>query len=101
MFKSFKYNKFVGHSISDHPLFQYTITDTEFETTIIFEDDMKSGLCCVLIQEYEKRNLNVPRNLILFAKYLSNDPVKEVNYWLNFPECKKYDGEIQKYLVLI
>ena len=56
-----------------------------------------------IIEEYEKRNLNVAANLILWFRHYSCDIIQEQIFWAtkHIENYDKYKDEIEKYLLLI
>lgn len=105
MFESIIYNNHVEN------LYEFVITDSDFYTSIFIKElgDAEYLICeygAAVIQTYEKRNLSVPLNLILAAKYLNfhyECSFEEIfSCWRRYtPEYNKYEEDMQKYLVLI
>lgn len=103
MFKSIRYGAFVGLNSNGQSIYKFLIVDSEFETTVESTDPI---LLSVFIEQYEKRNFNVAANLAILAK--TTNTVYKISFdkifrsWeSNCPEYRKYEDEINKYLVLI
>jgi hypothetical protein len=80
--------------------FSFEITDTDFCALVRANSYWEA-----VIQEYEKRNLNVAKNLVLTYKIvmeLCNKAWSKTEYY-DFMMAKsngKYDKEIEKYMLL-
>jgi hypothetical protein len=82
----------------------YTISDTDFTENITLNHG--AGVGEAVIETYEKRNLNVPTNLVRAFKYFCKAHLNDMEGIIDFnmnrcSKYKKYAGDVQKYLMLI
>jgi hypothetical protein len=79
--------------------FSFEITDTDFCALVRANSYWEA-----VIQEYEKRNLNVAKNLVLLHKYIiQRNPIYLTDKLYKYMMAKsngKYDKEIEKYMLL-
>jgi len=55
-----------------------------------------------VIASYEKRNLNVSKNLFLYLKSLSSPMTRHIDFYKKYyPMYNKYILEVEKYLILL
>ena len=104
MFLSYEY---IGHSKSGGANV-FKIIDSDF---YVFFEDIKGGrrLILTIIEEYEKRNLNVAANVVLAIRFRERRERRNSQYTAksviekhnDLPEFRKYEKDINKYLLLI
>jgi hypothetical protein len=110
MFKSIDYLGSIGRDIDAIRRYEYRITDDDFTTTIILEEDGPSADISIsaIIQEYSNRKLNVAANVIRYLQWYEkryDTSVADHLIWAEkyqppilTPELKT---ELEKYLTLI
>ena len=85
-----------------HDIYKYKIIDSDFETHIFV---INNAVETAIIQEYEKRNLNVVANLIravIFAITKQKETIDLIIRWNEeYPEFQKYKQDLEKYICLI
>jgi hypothetical protein len=112
MFISYKYKQYL--SFENNKLsWQYEIIDSELGTVSgsgvavsnpYFDG---TGVIVAVIQEYGKRNLNVPANLaVAFNWYCKKCPIWSIQDIVDYnktynPPFPQYEKDVQKYLLLL
>jgi hypothetical protein len=117
MFKSIQHIKDLGYDPKTALyLYLFKIIDDDFEEETVGEHgahetgfSMATGAISAIINCYSKRNLNVPKNLLLYfisnekqygSKYYSIQ--QQINICMKYqPPFPKYKEEVEKYLLLI
>lgn len=89
---------FVGKSLFKQGHLKFIINDSDFQETVA-----SLSIWHAIIETYEKRKLNVPKNLALcfifytkFAQYYSYDIMDYIK-----TNCSEYEEEMKKYLILL
>jgi len=91
---------FINSYLDDNGV--YIIEDTDFIEKV--KNDMRVSGWEIIVQAYEKRNLDVVKNLILAMQqydiiscFMSMDIFEDKEYYSKY---LKYKNEIEKYLIL-
>lgn len=81
----------------DNNRFSFELIDTDF-TTIVYADTYWEAV----IKEYEKRKLNVAKNLVMVYKYVNtHNPMPKLLDYMMEVSNSRYDEDIQKYMMLV
>ena len=109
MFQSYKYIKSLDYKNKNS--FEYEITDSEFGVSSGITDrnsyDFSLEIWFAVIEEYNKRNLNVAANLavamIWWCKKYKAWSIENIIYLNNKynPLFSQYEKDLQKYLLLL
>jgi hypothetical protein len=104
MFKDIKYID--GKSYGNDGLYDeeyFIIIDDGFEQKVSCHSDFAT-ISYIIMDTYEKRNLNVVKNFILYIQRLSHDGY-DIDHILEIQKDNilypKYKEEIEKYLLLL
>ena len=111
MFLSYKNIKYLGYDKDKNEYsYQYKIIDSDFEEIVVgvaVGVAVVGGVGVAVIDTYEKRNLNVAKNLMLAIlwhhkkyPYVSVADIVRYNKQCN-PKFAKYEEELSKYLSLL
>jgi hypothetical protein len=112
MFISFNYKGYLGCKDSKNS-WEYELTDSEFGTVFGVVNIPKDApginleMSMAVIQEYDKRNLNIAANLaIAFVWFNKKYPNWSIQMMIDHskqhdPIFPQYEKDIQKYLVLL
>jgi hypothetical protein len=112
MFLSYKYQKYLGYDTKIKQYsYQYKIIDSNFEKVGVVGVGFgvgaaEVGVAVAVIDTYEKRNLNVAKNLMLAILYHSKrcgysaQQIIKYNKQYN-PKFAQYEEELNKYLCLV
>ena len=109
MFKSIEYNKYLGYDKEKKLyMYEYTIEDTDFTETAAAgaTGAGRAAAAAAVINTYSKRNLNVPRNLLLYLKYAEKHWGWEIPTLISWckrytPDFNKYEKDVERYLLLM
>jgi hypothetical protein len=107
MFQSYDYIKYLGYDVeTKQHSYQCKIIDSDFEEVGVAVVVDEIGVEVAVIDTYEKRNLNVAKNLMFAIVYGSkrwNYSIREIiqrNKQYN-PKFAAYEKEMEKYLALM
>jgi hypothetical protein len=111
VFQSYEYIKHIGYDTkTKQHSYQYKIIDSDFEEVgVVVEVEVEDGVevSVAVIDTYEKRNLNVAKNLMLAIlwhhkkyPYVSVADIVRYNKQCN-PKFAPYKEDVAKYMILL